>query len=511
MNVSTAETDALRRRITELEAENARLRAAAGERLPANEMFGAVIEASPVPIVALTREGKITVWNAAAERVFGWSADDVMGMELPFIPEEKREEHRQMRARDLTGEGFHGHEIRRCRKDGSELDLLVSTAPVRDGTGAVAGIMSVYIDISERKAVQDWLGQQAELLEQAHDAMIVWDFETTQIRYWNRAAEELYGHSKTEALTRRVGDLLESEFPAAGCAEALKSGGRWSGELTHRTRDGRTILVESRQVLVQRSDGAVVVLESSHDVTGRVRTEHELRAMNEALQRANSDLEQFAYAAAHDLQEPLRNIAIYVQMLSRRYSRVLAKEGAAFMEIIIEGAERLQALVQDLLAYSRTGAEELPESVQTDGSAVLRRVLRDLEALIRDNNATVEAPAPLPALPLTEAHLSQLLHNLIANAIKYRRSDEPPVVRIEAKPGERGWLMRVCDNGIGINPEQREQVFALFHRLNADKVPGTGLGLAICKRVVGRYGGRIWATDGDNGKGTTFCVLIPRR
>jgi PAS domain S-box-containing protein len=511
MNVSTGELDGLRRRITELEAENARLRATVRDRPPANEMFRAVIEASPVPIVALTREGKITVWNAAAERVFGWSADDVIGLELPFIPEDKREEHRQMRARDLTGEGFQGHEIRRRRKDGSEVDLLVSTAPVRNATGAVAGIMSVYIDISERKAVQDWLRQQAELLEQAHDAMIVWDFETTQIRYWNRAAEELYGHSKSEALARRVGDLLESEFPVPGCAEALKSSGRWSGELRHRTRDGRTILVESRQALVQRSDGGVVVLESSHDVTGRVHTEHELRATNEALRRANSDLEQFAYAAAHDLQEPLRNIAIYVQMLSQRYSKVLAKEGASFMEIIVEGAERLQALVQDLLAYSRTGAGELPESIQTDGSAVLRRVLKDLNALIRDNHALVQAPAPLPVLPLTEAHLSQLLHNLISNAIKYRRPEEPPVVRVEAKPEEGGWLLRVCDNGIGINPEQREQVFALFHRLNAGMVSGTGLGLAICKRVVGRYGGRIWATDGDGGKGTTFCVLIPRR
>ncbi len=500
----TERIESLTARIALLEAENARLRGTVFE-LPASETLAAVIQASPLPIVALTREGKITLWNAAAERVFGWSAEEVLGKALPFIPKDKREEHRHMRAQDLTGQGFTGIELVRHRKDGTSIDISVSTAPIRNPDGAIIGIMSVYVDITERKSTEYWLHRQAELLEQAHDAMLVWKIDGA-IEYWNRAAEELYGFTKQEAVGRVSHELLQTEtLSGESFLPELRRLGRWSAELLHTTRDGRRIVVESRQVVVGTPG---VVLESNRDITGRVRTERELRSANEALQRANSDLEQFAYAAAHDLQEPLRNIALFGQLLTRRYIDALAGDGVDFMNTIIQGAHRMQSLVNDLLAYTSSVQEESSVPEMADANRVLERVLEDLTTRIAESGAAISA-GKLPVLPLSETHLAQLLHNLIGNAIKYCRPDVQPLIRVEARAEGADWLLSIRDNGQGIPPEYRERVFGLFKRLHSAEVPGTGLGLAICKRIVEHYGGRIWIADGESGQGTTFWIALP--
>lgn len=415
-----------------------------------------------------------------------------------------------MRERDLAGQGFTGREIRRRRKDGSPIDISVSTAPIRDPDGRVIGIMSVYADITQHKATQEWLQQQAELLEQAHDAMLVWDIDGV-IEYWNRAAEELYGYTKAEAVGRVSHQLLctESTSGESFLAE-LRRSRRWSAELLHTTRDGRRIIVESRQVVVRTSGGVDVVLESNRDVTGRVRAERELREANEALRRANSDLEQFAFAAAHDLQEPLRNIGIFAQLLTRRHSSELVGDAAEYLNTIRNSAQRMQMLVSDLLAYTSSTNERHPERASANADAVLRRVLQDLARPLKESGGTVTAPV-LPALPISEPHLTQLFQNLIGNAIKYSRSGEPPRIDIAIQQEGGESRLSVTDNGQGIEPEYRQRVFGLFKRLHSSDVPGTGLGLAICKRIVEHYGGRIWVEDGPGGVGASFRVALPQR
>lgn len=513
MAAGPEQIQALHARIAELAEENLRLRqqiaAGAGFELPASETLAAVIQASPLPIVALTSDGRITLWNAAAERVFGWTADEVLGLPLPFIPEEKLEEHRKMRMQDLSGRSFSGLEIRRRRKDGSMIDISVSTAPIRDAEGRVIGIMSVYVDITEQKATKDWLHRQAELLEQAHDAMLVWKLDGS-IEYWNRAAEQLYGYTKQEAVGQVSHVLLQTDTQTGeSLVTQLYKNRRWSAELLHTTRDGRRIVVESRQVVVHTDDGTDIVLESNRDVTGRVRTERELRAANEALRRANADLEQFAYAAAHDLQEPLRNIAIFAQLLNRRYSNI-GGDGADFIKTIVSSAQRMQMLVNDLLAYTSSVPDSESEPASADAGRVLRRVLNDLSATIKETG-TVVTSGNLPVLPVSETHLAQLLNNLIGNAMKYRRADMRPEVHFDAESRDGGWLLSVRDNGQGIPREYRERVFGLFKRLHSSDVPGTGLGLAICKRIVEHYEGRIWVDDSTNGPGTTFWISLPAR
>jgi PAS domain S-box-containing protein len=502
MSSPSESLESLRLRIAALEAENSRLREVESSHrrfeneLPAAEMLAAVIRASPLAIVALTSKGNVQLWNAAAERLFGWTANEVLGKPLPFIPQERMEEHQMMRARDLAGEGFSGREIRRMRKDGSPVDVSVSTAPVRNERNQVIGIMRVYVDITERKAAEDWAYQQAELLEQAYDAVLVWDIEGV-IVYWNRAATDLYGYSKEEAIGRVSYQFLGTQTVAGpSLLNELRANRRWSGELVHSTRDGRRIVVESRQVVVRSAKGTDVVLETNRDVTERVRAEREIKAANTALRRANSDLEQFAYAAAHDLQEPLRNMAIFAQLLKRRYYDILGQDGREFADTVVGGAQRMQALVNDLLVYTQTVQDEQPGSRTADAPRVLEDVLKVLTA------------GNLPVIPVSSTHLAQLLQNLITNAIKYRRPEVAPRIHIAAFARSDEMLLSVADNGQGIPPEYRERVFGLFRRLHPEQ-PGTGLGLAICKRVTESYGGRIWIADSKDGVGTTVWIALP--
>jgi PAS domain S-box-containing protein len=234
---------------------------------------------------------------------------------------------------------------------------------------------------------------------------------------------------------------------------------------------------------------------------------HEQKEKEEALRRANDDLQQFAYSASHDLQEPIRNVAVYSEIVARRYRDVLDADGQQFLGFLREGGRRLAALINDLLAYTRAGMMEVQEA-PVDASAVLLHALADLAEAIRESAAQVTCD-PLPEIFMGEAHLRQVFQNLIGNALKYR--DEKPV-RIHISAGTRGaiWCFSVQDNGIGIDPKYKEKIFGVFKRLHHDrKYSGTGIGLAICQRVVERYGGRIWV-ESEPGKGATFFFTVPR-
>ncbi|MFN3324639.1 MAG: ATP-binding protein [Bryobacteraceae bacterium] len=235
--------------------------------------------------------------------------------------------------------------------------------------------------------------------------------------------------------------------------------------------------------------GAVVVL---YDIDPEKRVEQELRRANEELRRANQDLEQFAYSASHDLREPLRNIVVYSQWLDRRFGREVQGEAQQFLHHIIEGAGRMEMLIRDLLAYTTKAADGDDPAEPSNAGAVLDQILAMLSESIRTSGAVIEA-GPLPVVPIQSAHLTEVFENLISNAIKYRKPDEPPHIRIWAERQEGYWVFAVRDHGIGIPPRYAQHVFGLFKRLHArSKYPGTGIGLAICQKIVERYGGRIW-------------------
>ncbi|MGH9625690.1 MAG: sensor histidine kinase, partial [Bryobacteraceae bacterium] len=228
---------------------------------------------------------------------------------------------------------------------------------------------------------------------------------------------------------------------------------------------------------------------------------------NENLRRANSDLQQFAFSASHDLQEPLRTVSIYSQLLGRRYGSQLDTAGQTFLEYLTTAAKRMASLIQDLLTYTRTGEEGEPVCETAEAAQALACALESLSTSIQENSAEV-AHGDLPAVKMRGVHLQQIFQNVIGNAIKYR-STEPPRIYVSCQQQESKWVFSVRDNGIGIDPAYKERIFGIFKRLHtADQYSGTGIGLAICKRIVERYGGGIWV-ESEAGAGATFFFAVP--
>jgi signal transduction histidine kinase len=235
--------------------------------------------------------------------------------------------------------------------------------------------------------------------------------------------------------------------------------------------------------------------------------QYEMRRRQELLTRVNADLEQFAYSASHDLQEPIRNVAIYSDILSMRYAGVLDDSGIEFLGNVKAAAVRMQTLVSDLLNYTQAASITEEPAEPGDANAALASALSNLKDAIAGSGAFVESGL-LPAMHVREVHLRQIFQNLVGNAIKYRR-EEPPRIGVSAEKQGADWLFAVEDNGIGIGQEYREQIFGIFKRLHTNKkYPGTGMGLAICQRIVERYRGRIWV-ESEPGKGSIFFFTIP--
>ena len=221
---------------------------------------------------------------------------------------------------------------------------------------------------------------------------------------------------------------------------------------------------------------------------------------------ANADLEQFAYSASHDLKEPLRIVALYSQILKRKYSGQLDESADEYIVYVFRAARQMEQLITDLLAYTQTAQALSTVETPTNVHLILERVLSTLEPQIRSQRCIV-ASDPLPDVRAHQIHVQQLLQNLIGNAMKYR-GDQDPQIKIWAEPKGHEWLFSVRDNGIGIEPQYAKQIFGIFKRLHGHKYPGTGIGLAICHRIIERYGGSIWV-ESELGQGSTFRFTLP--
>jgi PAS domain S-box-containing protein len=266
----------------------------------------------------------------------------------------------------------------------------------------------------------------------------------------------------------------------------------------------RMMLLNARRIYRETNKTQMILL-AIEDITEHKQTE-KLRQTVEELARSNRDLEQFAYVSSHDLQEPLRMVASYLQLLEQRYKGRLEADADEFIAYAVDGAKRMQELINDLLAFSRVRTKG-KEFTKTDCSHVLGQAIANLQAAIEESGAVLTNDS-LPIVEADETQLIQLFQNLLDNAIKFRRK-EPPRIHISAKRKGEEWLFSVIDNGIGIDPQYAERIFVIFQRLQEkEECPGTGIGLAICKRIVERHGGRIWVESTPE-KGSTFFFTIP--
>jgi signal transduction histidine kinase len=270
-------------------------------------------------------------------------------------------------------------------------------------------------------------------------------------------------------------------------------------EIGELSRAFNTMTDNLRQVTASKSD-------LEREVTERKRAEQELHLALTALERSNADLEQFAYVASHDLQEPLRMVASYVKLLERRYGDKLDADAREFMEYAVEGAERMRVMITDLLAYSRVGTQAAQPMLIDSGEA-LEAALENLKLAIEESGAII-SHGDLPQVTGDLLQLTHLFQNLVGNAIKFC-GEQPPRISIEAREQDGEWVFSVIDNGIGIDPGYADRIFDIFQRLHTrGEYPGTGIGLAICKKIVDRHGGRIWM-ESQPGEGCIFNFTIP--
>jgi light-regulated signal transduction histidine kinase (bacteriophytochrome) len=243
------------------------------------------------------------------------------------------------------------------------------------------------------------------------------------------------------------------------------------------------------------------------EIADRLQAERELVEKTTALARSNAELEQFAYVASHDLQEPLRMVSSYVQLFEKRYHGQVDEQADKYIRYAVEGAKRMQALIGGLLEYSRVGRQEEPTS-NVDTEAALAHALSNLRSALEESRAEVTQDA-LPAVLGNGAQIAQVFQNLVSNAVKFRRAECVPRVHVSAERQDGTWRFGVRDNGIGIDPQYTERIFVIFQRLHTRaEYPGTGIGLSICKKVIERHGGRIWV-DSKPGEGTTFFFTLP--
>ena len=353
--------------------------------------------------------------------------------------------------------------------------------------------------------------QYRGLLEAAPDAMVVVD-QNGEIVLLNVRAEEQFGYPRNELLGQRVENIIPEGFAERLIADGLRSAADALAqqigtgiELLGRRKDGSEFPIEIMLSPLESADG-ILVTAAIRDISVRNEAARQLLQKVDELNRSNEELEQFAYIASHDLQEPLRMVASYTQLLSRRYKGKLDSDADEFIAFAVDGANRMQGLIQDLLAYSRVGTQG-KGLCATSSEDALQQALSNLGRTITESAAVV-VHDPLPTVLADEVQLIQLFQNLVGNAIKYQKPGVPRV-HVSASGNGRGrWIFSVKDNGLGIDPKYFDRIFGMFQRLHKrDEFAGTGIGLAICKKIVERHGGQI-SVESQPGQGSTFRFAL---
>ncbi len=480
--------------------------------------YRGLLEAAPDAMVVVKPAGEIVLLNVQAEKQFGYSRDELVGQKLKnIIPEGFAEriisDGTRSAAEALAQQIGTGIELIGRRKDGSEFPLEIMLSPLESSEGIL--VTAAIRDISARKAAESHLarmeGRYRGLLEAAPDAMVVVN-PGGEIVLLNVQAEKQFGYRRDELVGQQVKNIIPEGFAERLIADALRSVedalAQQIGtgiELTGRRKDGREFPIEIMLSPLESSEG-ILVTAAIRDITERKRAEAHLLEKIEELNVSNEELGKFAYIASHDLQEPLRMVASYTQLLSRRYKGKLDAEADEFIAFAVDGANRMQRLIQDLLAYSRVGTKG-KDLLDTSSEEALEQALRNLRSAIEESGARVTHD-PLPTVLADEMQLTQMFQNLVGNAIKYQNPGVPSVHISAARDDAGKWVFSVKDNGLGIDPQYFERIFGMFQRLHKrEEFAGTGIGLAICKKIAERHGGSI-SVESQLGQGSTFRFAL---
>lgn len=462
-------------------------------------------------IVAMTDvKGSITYVNDKFCAISKYSREELLGQDHRILNSGYHpKEFFQQMYRTIAQGGVWRGEIRNRAKDGSFYWVDSTIVGFAGADGKLEKYVAIRADITERKRAEEVRERLAAVVESSDDAIIGKTLDGV-ITTWNHGAEKVFGYPVSEAVGKPMQMLVPPERAneEADILARVERGESVEHFETVRVRkDGKGIDVSVTISPIRDSSGAIVgVSKVARDISERKRAEQRLADKVEELARSNRDLEQFAYAASHDLQEPLRMVASYTQLLAERYGGKLDENADKFLGYAREGALRMQVLIRDLLTFSRVVQAGVPRK-NVDCDVALEEALQSLTAAIEESGTVVTHTA-LPNVWADQTQIVQVFQNLIGNAIKFHNG-APPQCAVSAEKSGCNWLFSVSDNGIGIAPEYAENIFVVFQRLHArTEYPGNGIGLAICKKIIEHYGGTIWV-ESKVGEGSTFKFTLP--
>lgn len=471
--------------------------------------FQLIVESAPNAIVLINEGGDMVYVNGQAERLFGYTKDELIGNSLDkLIPDRFRKRHSEFvrfffREPSIRAMG-EGRELFALRKDQTEFPIEIGLNPVVtiDETLVLASI----IDITERKKA----AQHFQLIvESAPNAMVLVN-HTGVITLVNHQVEKLFGYSRNELIGNRIEMLIPERFrgdhPEHRSSFFQKPKARAMGagrDLFGLKKDGTEVQIEIGLNPIETAEGNMV-LASIIDITER-KIKEQLMKRQVELEAKNEELEQFTYIASHDLQAPLRTVLNYIQVFEEDYLAKLDENAFMYLERIKMATKRMSALISALLDFSRIGRDVRLNFC--DVKKIVDEVMADVDMLIKESRAIIEVDK-LPVLNVYEVEMRQLFQNLISNAIKFKKKDVQPNIKIFAEELNNKWKFYVQDNGIGIAKNHYERIFYIFQRLDMNnEYEGYGIGLANCKKIVELHKGEI-TVNSELGKGSTFSFTI---
>ena len=474
----------------------------------------AMLDAIDEAVFAVDRDGLVVAINRAGAQLTGWTAGEARGAPFAEVfqrvaapPGQLAESIASVMAGAPTDAPVDA-EVQ-SRQGGARLHVRCRVLPWRDGD-ALLGVL-VTASSRERELAAARSSDEVEhrfrrFFDNAPIGKSMTAADGRLLRV-NDAFCAMLGRSREEMERISYADITHPDDleKSRTCVAQLTGGAAntWELEKRYRHADGHYVWTWVTTAIERDRDGApVYFLTHVQDISA-------LRVRDEALKDSNRELEQFAYVASHDLQEPLRMVASFTQLLAKRYGDALDEDARDYIRFAVDGANRMQRLIQDLLSYARVGTRG-GAFARVSLSGPLADALVALQTVIGETGAMV-VQRDLPVVRGDRVQLMQVFQNLIGNAIKFRRADEPPRIAVTAERAPGEWVVAVRDNGLGIDEKYFERIFTIFQRLHAQhEYPGTGIGLPLCKRIVTRHGGRMWLTS-EPGAGTTFYFTLPDR
>jgi PAS domain S-box-containing protein len=486
--------------------------------------LAAIVNSSDDAVIGKDMQSRVVSWNTGAERMFGYSALEMLGQSITRVLSPDRPDEETAIQEEVKRGQIRHFETIRVRKDGQPIHVSLTVSPIKNSRDEIIGISSIARDITERQRAQAALEEHAATLREQSQMLDLANIMARDLQdrviLWNAGMEKMYGWAKAEALGRVSHELFRTCFPQPleTIRQTLFRDGHWEGELVHRRKEGDPLFVASQWIVHRDPAGKpIAILEVNNDVTGRKSAEEQVLRLNSELEQrvrdrtaeltsANQEMEAFTYSVAHDLRAPLRHIDAFARILDEDFATNLPPDARHYLENIRAGSRNMSRLVDDLLNLARVGRHELKRRA-TPLKEIVGQVIADLKSETQGRSIEWHVE-PLPTVQCDPGLMKQVFANLLSNAVKYTRPRSIAVIEVGLQKHNGEPIVFVRDNGVGFSMKYADKLFGVFQRLHrAEEFEGTGVGLATVDRIIRKHGGSVWA-EAETDKGATFYFTL---